>query len=113
MPTEIQQLNVLEVFNLANNKFCDEDFVIGKVSHLKNLVPLDVSGNGLWETLPEVIFNKKDLELLDLRYNSISGTLSSLMGQLSQLKILYLHTENGRSRDYLSGEIPSEIGMLS
>ena len=49
-----------------------------------------------------------DIESLDLSNFSLFGTISTVIGLLSQLELLYLN-----DNDYLTGTIPSEIGQLS
>jgi len=73
-----------------------------------HLVSLELHGNLLVGTIPEVYFDKSFSQLLVLNVgdNALSGTLSTNVGNLADLKGLHVFQNN------LGGEFPSEIGKL-
>jgi hypothetical protein len=68
-------------------------------------VTLDLSGKGL-EQVPNYVFQKTELEMLNLSDNNLSGALQAEVRFLSNLKVLDL------SRNNFTG-VPAEIGQLS
>ena len=55
-------------------------------------------------TIPEELYNKKEIELIDLEFNEMSGTLSKRIGELTNIIGLALGS------NIFEGTIPSEIG---
>lgn len=75
---------------------------------LSDLTSLDLAENQLWGTIPSSLFHgpSSSLEYLYLHQNHLSGTLSSEIRHLSQLRRLYL------GGNYFSGSLPSELGSV-
>ncbi len=68
---------------------------------------LYLGSNSLSGTLPSELGSLSNLQDLSLEENSLSGTLPSELGSLSNLQVLNL------DRNSLSGTLPSELGSLS
>ncbi len=68
---------------------------------------LSLNINSLSGTIPSELGSLSNLQLLSLSKNSLSGTIPSELGSLSNLRGLYL------DQNSLSGTIPSELGSLS
>ncbi len=68
---------------------------------------LDLDSNSLSGTLPSELGSLSNLQELWLGANSLSGTIPSELGSLSNLQELWLGANS------LSGTIPSELGSLS
>ena len=74
---------------------------------LKGLTLLDISNNGLKGTIPEDLFiGLSNLQHLDLSGCNLSGTLSSNIGLLTQLRYLHL------ADNIFHGTIPPSLGWL-
>ena len=73
-----------------------------------NLEVLDLSFNSLSGTLPSELGRLSHrLRHLDLAGNAISGSMPSELGQLTRLRHLSLHS------NLISGELPFTLGALS
>lgn len=57
-------------------------------------------------TIPEELYNLKDLWRLELRSANLSGTLSTLVGNLQALNVLLL------SDNQFTGQLPTELESL-
>ena len=68
---------------------------------------LDLSDNQLSGQIPAELGNLANLRWLFLYDNQLSGQISAELGRLANLTILALH------RNVLNGEIPSELGSLA
>ena len=68
---------------------------------------LEVGSGGLSGELPALLGNLANLKRLYLARNNLTGSIPSALGNLANLKDLYLH------RNSLSGSIPSELGNLN
>ncbi len=68
---------------------------------------LSLFNNSLSGTLPSELGSLSNLQVLSLNFSSLSGTLPSELGSLSNLQELWL------DRNSLSGTLPSELGSLS
>ncbi|MFA5841894.1 MAG: leucine-rich repeat domain-containing protein [Candidatus Paceibacterota bacterium] len=66
---------------------------------------LDLSGQGLAK-VPEYVFNRTEIEELNLSGNSLGGSLQSQIGNLKNLKVLNL------SSNRFTG-VPAEVGQLT
>ncbi|KAJ8564921.1 hypothetical protein K7X08_001381 [Anisodus acutangulus] len=128
IPNAIFNISTLEsiAFNLNN--------LSGKIPdiHLPNLVQLLLANNQLEGEIPRYITNASKLELLELSDNLLTGTIPNNLGNLRELRALFLHhnqlTElrffdslaNCRMLRYLqvgsnplNGVLPNSIGNLS
>ena len=76
-----------------------------ELDYLMGLQVLELTNNALTGRIP-YLANLKNLELISLGYNNLSGEIPSDFDDLSALKFLNLHNNK------LSGEIPPEIGNL-
>jgi len=85
-----------------NNQIEDKD--VDKTP-IKNSASLDLSGRNL-DKLDMAIFNRSELESLNVSNNNLSGALPSQIGNLKKLKILDASDNN------FTG-IPAEVGHLS
>ncbi|XP_010525412.1 PREDICTED: probable LRR receptor-like serine/threonine-protein kinase IRK [Tarenaya hassleriana] len=121
IPDSIGNLLSLKTLNLSANGFTGG--LPDPLAHCVNLLALDFSQNSLSGNLPVWIFQGgshevsslkngnstgsiKNIQVLDLSDNSISGELASGVGDLADLQVLNL------SRNSLAGPIPSAIGEL-
>lgn len=75
-----------------------------KIIESKNPFALDLSEQGLTK-VPDSVFEKTDLESLNLSHNTLSGALQAEVRQLQNLKSLDLSANN------FTG-VPAEIGQL-
>lgn len=65
---------------------------------------LDLSGQELKE-IPDYVFNKTDIQKLDLSNNNLGGSLQAEVRQLQNLKVLNLSDNHFSS-------VPAEVGQL-
>jgi Leucine-rich repeat (LRR) protein len=65
---------------------------------------LDLSGQKL-KKIPDYVFNKTDIQRLDLSNNNLGGSLQAEVRQLQSLKVLNLNN------NHFAG-VPAEIGQL-
>lgn len=65
---------------------------------------LDLSGQEL-KKIPDYVFNKTDIQKLDVSNNNLGGSLQAEVRQLQDLKVLNL------SNNHFAG-VPAEIGQL-
>lgn len=107
---------------LGGNKLSGElPKEIGYLTALKSLMLSD--NYKLGGTIPEELYNLKDLKVWKMRFTDMHGTLSSKIGNLTAIDTLDLWgapwdlTQNGfipkDEKSLLSGEIPAEIGNLT
>ncbi|XP_022752329.1 probable leucine-rich repeat receptor-like protein kinase At2g33170 [Durio zibethinus] len=72
-----------------------------------NLVWLNLRNNSLYGSIPSQIGNLSKLTHLDLSYNTFSGNIPSEISLLRSLELISL------SNNEINGSIPQEIGRLS
>lgn len=65
---------------------------------------LDLSNQGL-ASIPSYVFNKINIEELNVSHNSLTGAIQSQIGQLKNLKVL------NASYNQMTG-VPAEVGQL-
>ncbi|KOM55750.1 hypothetical protein LR48_Vigan10g164200 [Vigna angularis] len=99
---EVQNLTYLE---LDNNIFTGS--IPPKLGSCRDLTLLNLARNRLSGVLPREIANLTNLHVLQLQLNNLSGSIPTQIGQLHKLLTLNL------SRNSLTGPIPSEISSLS
>ncbi|KAK3152642.1 hypothetical protein QOZ80_2BG0161640 [Eleusine coracana subsp. coracana] len=80
---------------------------IGPSINATNMLELDLSTNSLTEPIPEAIGNMKNLKLLFLYFNKISGPIPASMSLLPNLQDIRLFN------NMLSGPLPPELGKHS
>lgn len=81
----------------TNNEFKNENREVGN--------RLDLSNQGL-EKIPAYVFKQKNLEVLDISNNKITGAIQAEIRHLQNLKIL------NASNNQMTG-VPAEIGQLA
>ncbi|KAF8038895.1 hypothetical protein BT93_B1447 [Corymbia citriodora subsp. variegata] len=115
MPTWLGSLAQLSSIDFSNNSF--HGSIPSTITHLQNLRSLDLSSNNLSGTVELDMFSKienlsglgpvtfkwRNLEILDLRFNQLQGSLP-----IPPLKISHCYISNNR----LSGEISPIICNL-
>jgi Leucine-rich repeat (LRR) protein len=89
LPAELFNMTSLEHLSLANNGLQGE-LVGALVAKLKNLVTLDLGGNGFHGDIPKSIGQLKKLEVLRLSNNNMSGYLPSSLGNCTHLTTIDL-----------------------
>ncbi|KAJ6765396.1 LEUCINE-RICH REPEAT RECEPTOR-LIKE PROTEIN KINASE PXC2 [Salix purpurea] len=109
IPVSIGDLNVLKELNLSMNQLTGG--LPESMANCVNLLAIDVSRNRLTGNLPSWIF-KAGLKSVSLSGNSLDESIEhpsgvSLAVSLQSLQVLDL------SSNVFSGEIPSDIGVLS
>jgi Leucine-rich repeat (LRR) protein len=101
LPTELRSLSLLREFQVNMNYL--EDDIFGIVEGWPKLQSLDFGNNDFDGTFPSML--PKSLTNLRMERNSISGTLPTELGLLTNLKSLIV-TQNFR----FTGRIPTELG---
>ncbi|XVF67536.1 hypothetical protein PTKIN_Ptkin10aG0129100 [Pterospermum kingtungense] len=122
----IDKLPDLAIFHANSNNFSG---TIPDVSKLPYFYELDISNNVFSGTFPTTVFGIKELEFLDIRFNSFTGAVppqifnqqlevlfinnndftAKLPENFGSTPVLYLTLANNR----LSGPIPRSIGNLN
>eukprot|EP01018_Ginkgo_biloba_P018403 Gb_36088 [translate_table: standard] len=102
----IGNLTHLVHLNLSANKF--NGAMPSELGRLKSLTVLNLSNNNLQEQIPVQLGRLQSLEFLSLQNDrNLSGNIPSVIGKMSNLKILRVSFCN------LSGSIPPEIGNMT
>ncbi|KAJ7976306.1 LRR receptor-like kinase family protein [Quillaja saponaria] len=103
IPKSIGKLRNLEVLELQGNNFSGR--IPAQISHFQNLGLLNLSYNAFSGPIPNKLIGSGDFRYVDLSNNQLSGPIvvdsSSKCDLLGNLKL---------SHNFLTGEIPSEIG---
>ncbi|KAJ0018117.1 hypothetical protein Pint_11752 [Pistacia integerrima] len=106
LPPQLGNLSFLATLAIRNNSFYGS--LPEELAHLQRLKHLRLSVNRLSGELPESIFdNLPHLELLYLSYNMLQGKLPSTLSKCKKLQYLSLGV------NYFTGAIPKEIGNLT
>ncbi|XP_048537170.1 tyrosine-sulfated glycopeptide receptor 1-like [Triticum urartu] len=82
LPDELFKVTSLEHLSLPSNGL---EGAINGISKLKNLITLDLGGNGLSGSIPESIGDLKRLEELHLEHNNMSGELPPALSNCTNL----------------------------
>ena len=116
-------IRTLEYLEISGNNIQGEIPRVG-IANLSNLVTLDMSENNLSGSIPHQLFHLPLLQSLYLHDNSLSGNLTTSLQDLylsgnkfSDPMLLSLMDLKGLeyldlSHNYLSMEIPTDIGNL-
>ncbi|XP_031265649.1 leucine-rich repeat receptor-like protein kinase PXC2 [Pistacia vera] len=129
IPFSLGNLHLLKEFNVSMNQFTGG--LPESLTNCVNLLAIDISQNNLTGNLPLWIFKmglqrlslsgnrlggridyasfssiNQGLEVLDLSSNVLSGEIPSNIGVLSSLRLLNM------SRNHLIGSIPASVGAL-
>lgn len=105
IPPEIGQLGELQMLGLAGNRLNGK--IPSSLGNLQKLNKLDVSGNELVGTIPTTFGNFQNLLAMDLSNNMLNGSIPEGI-----LNLPSLSTFLNLSRNFLSGPLPQEIGLL-
>ncbi|KAJ3073466.1 hypothetical protein HDU98_001452 [Podochytrium sp. JEL0797] len=105
IPDSICELRNLEVVDLHDNQL-SAPLPRLFCSGLRNLSILRLNNNCITGGIPEDIGNLKNLQQLYLGHNRMDGHLPSSLGNLSKLELLQLQ------HNRFMGEIPAELGQL-
>ncbi|KAI3458467.1 hypothetical protein Pfo_015130 [Paulownia fortunei] len=109
LPSWVFKLGLQQVL-FSDNKLSgsiDNAFASSMENSQKNLVILDVSQNKLSGAIPSALGNFGSLKFLNMTRNSFQGSIPANIGQLKILSILDL------SENQLNGSIPAEMGGLT
>ena len=106
VPLSIGNLRLLRQLYLYNNSLRGG---LGRIdmTGMQALEVMDLGGNNIRGILPDSLYSMESLRILVLDDNSIRGTISPLIGSLTNL-LRFTMVGNA-----LTGEIPSEIGLLN
>ncbi|KAL7084150.1 hypothetical protein ACP275_14G207500 [Erythranthe tilingii] len=100
VPSFIGSITSLEYLDLSRVGFYG---TIPNISNSTKLRHIDLSNNHFNSTIPDWLYSLKDLEFLDLSVNSLQGSLSNDIANLTSLNTLHLQWNQ------LSGKIPTGI----
>jgi len=104
LPTELAQLNDLEVISLEQGTLAST--IPAQLGSLSNLRIIDLDFNMLTGRIPESIYGLTNLEQLDLNSNKLIGTLSNNVGNLQELRLIQLY------ENLMVGTVPNSLGSL-
>ena len=106
LPTEIGALPFLQSISFPYNDFSGT--IPSEYGSLRHLLNLEVHGNLLSGQIPEEFFDQtgNSLVAFNVGDNLLTGTLSTGIGYLRDLKGLHIFDNN------LKGAFPTEIGRL-
>ncbi|CAO2152982.1 unnamed protein product [Urochloa humidicola] len=105
IPPIVANLRNMVVLGIANNNLSGQiPDTIGRLSYLNTLY---LEENNLSGSIPVSIGHCRQLQILNLSHNSLVGSIPSNLLKISSLSI-YLDL----SYNYLSGQIPEEVGNL-
>ncbi|PID48114.1 MAG: Two component regulator three Y domain protein [Proteobacteria bacterium] len=105
IPSEIGNLEYLELLNLSFNKLTGQ--IPSEIGELTKLKYLRLWDNKLTGPIPSEIGNLSELQDLSIRDNNLTGSIPSEIVNLTELYSILLYNNN------LTGPIPSDIGNLS
>ncbi|KAH6763907.1 hypothetical protein C2S51_015156 [Perilla frutescens var. frutescens] len=106
IPMHLSNLSNLQVLDFSFNPLDDDGIIPEDLGRLRNLQVLILQGNRLSGVIPSPIFNISTLKILALTSNELSGGLpSELCKNLPFLEELYV------GGNQLSGKIPSNLSQ--
>ena len=121
IPPEIGNLTALQKLHLGG---CLNGTVPSTITQLVNLKELNIGNSYVYEeptlytgnlnwVLPDDIDQLAQLEWLSV-YNTLEGPLPSSLGNLSDLRLLFLHQDTVYfGRGGITGQLPPELGNLN
>ena len=106
LPTQLRALPFLQLLQFHFNDFTGT--IPAEYAGFRHLLALEVHGNMLSGSIPSAFFEQDSTKLITLNVgdNMLTGTIDTRIGQLTDLKGLFLF------RNQFVGTIPSEIGAL-
>ncbi|KAL3911984.1 MAG: hypothetical protein SGILL_007068 [Bacillariaceae sp.] len=106
LPTEMRSLTFLQVLSVHYNMFTGT--LPPEYANFRHLLALEVHGNMLKGQVPVDFYEQESKSLITLNVgdNALSGTLDTRLGQLTDLKGLFVFGND------MTGTIPEEIGNL-
>jgi Leucine-rich repeat (LRR) protein len=135
LPSEIQQLSALQVFDLSNDSYQHANALTGRVpaelGQLGALTILSLGNNQLTGSIPAELGLLGALESLGLDSNHLTGSIPKELGQLHSLETFSFESNQltGRipvelcqlpavsefilTKNQLTGPIPSELGQMA
>lgn len=103
--TNFQYLTSLKNINLNSCQFTDTLLPLATLTKLETLI---VTGTNITGTIPDEIYNFKNLKELSIPNSNITGGISSRLSELVNLEVINLHTNPN-----FGGTIPDQIGNLT
>lgn len=94
VPVGLRQLQHLTILNLSKNRLSSDS--IGTISQITSLKELRIAENALKGTLPEALYELRDLEILDVHGNAIPE-LSDGLRDIGNLRVLDIGSNQLRS----------------
>ena len=110
VPTEIFSRNDLKELDLSHNQISGS--LTSEINKLKNLEVLDISSNQM-TGVPAEIGQLSNLKILDLSFNLISG-LPHELGNLKNLKELYINGNDYSEYDLeiIKQGLPTNVNII-
>jgi hypothetical protein len=106
LPTQLRALPFLQILQFHYNEMTGT--IPPEYAAFRHLLSLEVHGNLLTGKVPEAFFEQDVTELITLNVgdNLLTGTIDTRIGQLTDLKGLFLF------KNYFIGPLPTELGNL-
>eukprot|EP00538_Stauroneis_constricta_P012806 CAMPEP_0119548520 /NCGR_PEP_ID=MMETSP1352-20130426/2425_1 /TAXON_ID=265584 /ORGANISM="Stauroneis constricta, Strain CCMP1120" /LENGTH=1351 /DNA_ID=CAMNT_0007593819 /DNA_START=276 /DNA_END=4331 /DNA_ORIENTATION=- len=105
LPSELSSMSILQSIALAYNQLTGT--LPTEFTSMPYLASIEVHGNNLTGTIPEMYYDADgSFALINLAENLMSGTISTMLGQMTGLKGFHIYSNN------FGGTIPTEIARL-
>jgi Leucine-rich repeat (LRR) protein len=104
LPTALGNLAQLESFNCSGNILRGP--LPSEIGLVQTLATLDLSFNNI-QRIPDRITNLRNLRVLELQHNGLTGDIPAQLGRMTSLEHLSL------SENYMQAHIPSNIGLMT